>query len=134
VQWQETLNHWLDSSFFQTFHSKEFSRKTIFKDHSEFVFGMVLELIVSLQFNLSMDHSKDNFRNNCLIFKPNYFISFLITFFSFFFFLLTFFNNYLSPFLMATFIFITSSPPTWIWKDKLTCVFFLVHEMYINLN
>jgi hypothetical protein len=40
VQWQETLNHWLDSSFFRTFHSKEFSPKTIFKDHSEFVFGI----------------------------------------------------------------------------------------------
>jgi len=26
----------------------------------------------------SMDHSKDNFRNNYLIFKLNYFISFLI--------------------------------------------------------
>jgi len=26
----------------------------------------------------SMDHSKDNFKNNYLIFKPNYFISFLI--------------------------------------------------------
>jgi hypothetical protein len=32
---------------------------------------------------LLMDHSKDNFRNNYLIFKLNYFISFLIiTFFS----------------------------------------------------
>jgi hypothetical protein len=28
---------------------------------------------------LSMDHSKDNFTNNCHIFKLNYFISFLIT-------------------------------------------------------
>ncbi len=28
---------------------------------------------------LSMDHSKDNFRSNYFIFKPNYFIYFLIT-------------------------------------------------------
>jgi len=27
---------------------------------------------------LAMDHCKDNFRNNNLILKPNYFISFLI--------------------------------------------------------
>jgi hypothetical protein len=26
-----------------------------------------------------MDHFKDNLKNNYLIFKPNYFISFLIT-------------------------------------------------------
>jgi hypothetical protein len=32
VQWQETLNHWLE--------------RGVFKDHSEFVFGMVLELFV----------------------------------------------------------------------------------------
>jgi hypothetical protein len=30
----------------------------------------------------SMDHSKDNFKNNYFIIKPNYFISFLIITFS----------------------------------------------------
>jgi hypothetical protein len=38
----------------------------------------------------SMDHSKDNFINNYLIFKPNYFI------------LNNFFNKYLPPFLIIT--------------------------------
>ncbi len=33
---------------------------------------------------LSMDDSKDNFKNNYLIFNPNYFISFLITTFFFY--------------------------------------------------
>jgi hypothetical protein len=45
---------------------------------------------------LSMDHSKDNFKNNYLIF-PNYFISFLIIIFS-----MNVFNNYLSHFLIIT--------------------------------
>ncbi len=49
----------------------------------------------------SMDHSKDNFKNNYLIFKPNYFISFFINFF----FLINFHNNYLPPFLIITSIF-----------------------------
>jgi hypothetical protein len=49
----------------------------------------------------SMNYSKDNFKNSSLIFKPNYFISFLITTF---FFLINFLDNYLSPFLIIIFI------------------------------
>jgi hypothetical protein len=45
-----------------------------------------------------MDHSKGNFRNNYLIFKPNYFISFLIILP----FHINFLNNYLPPFLITT--------------------------------
>jgi hypothetical protein len=32
-------------------------------------------------FILFVNHSKDNFKNHYLIFKPNFFISFLINFF-----------------------------------------------------
>ncbi len=46
-----------------------------------------------------IDHSKDNFRNNYLIFKPNYFIFFLLN--NYFFFLINFLNNYLQPFLIT---------------------------------
>jgi hypothetical protein len=43
-----------------------------------------------------MDHSKDNFRNNYLIFKSNYFISFwIIASFP-----IIFLNNYLPIFLV----------------------------------
>ncbi len=47
-----------------------------------------------------MDHSqdKDNFRNNCFIFKLNYFKKILIIFF----FLINFLNNYLPPFQITT--------------------------------
>jgi hypothetical protein len=48
---------------------------------------------------LSMDHLKDNFRNNYFIFKPNYLISLLITIFG-----INFLNNYFSHFLITTFI------------------------------
>ncbi len=50
---------------------------------------------------LSMDHSKDNFKNIYLIFKSNYFIKNYL-FFNNFFISMNFFNNYLPPFLIIT--------------------------------
>jgi hypothetical protein len=44
----------------------------------------------------SINHFKDNFKKNYFIFKPNYFISFLILTF----FLMNFLNNYFLPFLI----------------------------------
>jgi len=44
----------------------------------------------------SMDHSKDNFKNNYLIFKFNYFSFLIIT--CLLLLLLLLFNNYFSPF------------------------------------
>lgn len=48
---------------------------------------------------LSMDHSKNDFKNNSFIFKLDYFISFLIII-SFFF--INFLKNYFSPFITTT--------------------------------
>jgi hypothetical protein len=68
--------------------------------------------------------SLDNFKNiskyNYLISKPDYVTSFLIT--------TSYPYNYLTPCLITIFylyIYFTlfPYPPTWIWKDILTCVF-----------
>jgi hypothetical protein len=84
---------------------------------------------------LSMDHSKDNFKNNYVIFKPNYFLFFLIINF----FLINLFNNFLPPFLIIISIlqlchsfFLSINMD--MKKKKKKHVSFHVHEMYINLN
>ncbi len=82
---------------------------SMLKDLKDLTVGKFLWLVIetgiwrifwNLSYGSSMDHSKDNIRNNFLILKPT--ISFFLD--NYFFFKLIFKNNYIWPFLITTFI------------------------------
>jgi len=81
----------------------------------------------------SMDHSKDCLKNNYFIFNFQALLHFFLITFSF---PMIFFNSHLLPFLITTSIpfynyFIHFFyPPTWIWKNNLTCFFSCLWNVY----
>jgi hypothetical protein len=98
------------------------------------IFGMVvLGQLICITFVRS---SLDNFKDNS---GDNHFISSLVVFF-FFLIIISFLkisclNNYLTHFLLIisyTYNYFTPflCPPTWIWKNKLTCFFSCSWHLY----